>query len=258
MEQTNLTVENSTSKANDLTDKPDERKANDLTDKPEDKPEEHKANDLTDKSSLMKKILSAYKYINDDSNVPIWQKTEKEVRRDISQSKYTIDMNNILQQAIEMKKANCDEIIWKKVDLLADTVNMGFAYMIKSLDENLPVSELPSMHRFKLICHILKITPDNKLLPIFEYFINDEFTKDIKLKSPPYYLRTSLTIVEIREHIHERLPKIKEMITLLIKSSIIKTKIINTIPIDEIDQFIANHIAEYNQKNTIDLSQYVK
>jgi hypothetical protein len=106
-----------------------------------------------------------------------------------------------------------------RVESIPLFINDAFSYLIKKLDSEAPIKELPNnMMKYNLICGVVGIKQSDEIYKLFRQCINDEFIIDLRIMFPPYYSRSTLTKKEIETKIKEVIePMCKRILELLIK-----------------------------------------
>lgn len=174
--------------------------------------------------NLLKSILKIYKFIFKPMRKQLYEKTEKDITDDVMSAKFNMDLDKFVKESYAeiLNNKNSDKLLFSKISLIPVFLDFCFIYYAHYFDEEAPFYKLPNtIFKFKLVSSSL-----NKNNPIytaidktFEEIILDETVKDMRIESPPYYLRNSLPTGELKNKITNHInPIFKKLMNLLLSS----------------------------------------
>jgi hypothetical protein len=177
-----------------------------------------------DRTKLLAKILDMYKFIFKQEKKQIWEKTAADIDDDVMSAKYDLNLDNIVKESYaEILNANqITELINKKTAMIPILLDFCYVYYVGNFDEDAPFHRLPTTHlKYCLITRALHAYGTDiyaNINSIFEQIINNTFFKDLRIETPPYYLRTELTQTEIKEKLAIVVkPICKDLVNYLLK-----------------------------------------
>jgi hypothetical protein len=166
-------------------------------------------------------LLKLYKFIFSGNKKAIWEKTEEELKDDILNTSYSLDISKILEQHLleikqfEKQKENFN----KRLSAIPVFIDFAYLFYVQHYDVSAPVYKLPAyLNKYKMITYCLKAPINDDLYACFEQCIENNFLSELRVENPPFYLTTDLSEKEIKEKIELIVkPLCKDILTQLLK-----------------------------------------
>lgn len=160
-----------------------------------------------DKLSHMKVLLTSYKFCfpSKKVNKPIVEKTEQEVLEELTNTKISLDIGDMIQeQSDAIKNYYIEEKLFsKRVAEIPVFIDFAYLYYVWCYDSEAPIHKLPnSIFKFNMLSSALGVSQD-KLNNAFAQCIENPFIRDLRIEKPPFTMRTDLSKDEIRKKINE-------------------------------------------------------
>jgi hypothetical protein len=173
------------------------------------------------RENLLCTILSMTKFISTS--------TAKHVHKTLVKSKATKDMIHLNESLTSFILNQQDEItsiqdygliVQEKLKLLPVLIDFCYVYYVHSFDDNAPFHKLPmTVAKLRMILSALHAYGNHyaQVNSIFELIIENQILTDMRIETPPYYMRTDLTDKEIEEKLNLLvIPAIKDLLKELI------------------------------------------
>lgn len=168
-----------------------------------------------DRPNLLQSIIKLYKYIF--VNKPEEEPVDLPIQALNDTQPLDLDINKVLISSYEkiIQQKKYEKELPDRLHKIPIIIDFMFHYYI-SKDAFAPVYSFPkTLLKYKLLTSVIK--KDTVVDDIFTNFYNDQFIKDVLVKSPPYHIRIECTAEEIIKNIKEQSTKFKVLLDYIIR-----------------------------------------
>jgi hypothetical protein len=156
------------------------------------------------KKQHMNTLFKLYKFIFQKYEKTIWDKDNKEVVDDIVNTSFSLDFTQLMEEQSKnvYKQLFKSKTLHKRIEAIPAYIDFAYLYYLRYLDSSAPIHKLPTtLFKYKLLMHSLG-EPYNELQACFEKCIENKFMSELRVETPPFYLRTELSEAQIEEKIN--------------------------------------------------------
>lgn len=154
-----------------------------------------------DRKRIINTITSMYKFIFSSEKKQIWEKSANDIQDDVMSAKYNLDLDKIVKESYAdiLNAESRTKLIQKKTQMIPALLDFCYVYYVKFYNGEAPFYKVP-MSKLKLRFILSTLKANNETINgLFEKIIEDKFLAELRQEIPPYYLRTELSIDEIKE-----------------------------------------------------------
>ncbi len=153
------------------------------------------------KKSHMNILFKLYKFIFEEVKKATWEKTEQDVSDDIMSSNFSLDFTQLMEDNSRniYRQLFRNKMFQKRISAIPVFIDFAYLYYVQYLDSSAPIHKLPmTLFKYKLLMHSLNAMQDD-LYACFEQCIENKFIRELRIETPPFYLRTDMTDEQVKE-----------------------------------------------------------
>lgn len=170
------------------------------------------------KKQHMNTLFKLYKFIFQKYEKTIWDKNNKDVIDDIANTSFSLNFTQLMEEQSKnaYKQLFKSKTLHKRIEAIPAYIDFAYLYYLRYLDSSAPIHKLPTTKfKYKLLMYSLGV-PYNELHACFEKCIENKFLSELRVETPPFYLRTELSEAQIEEKINTVVqPLCKQLLKLI-------------------------------------------
>lgn len=174
------------------------------------------------REKLLKTIIKLYKYIFKKPAKPLWEKTKDELSS--LDTGFTLNLQSIIKESYDQIHTieGSEKIIQTKTEFLPVMLDFCYIYYIHYFDDNAPFHKLPTtVFKYNLIVNTLRANGNplyDEINKTFKKILESNLFTQMRMETPPFYLRTHLSPGQIEDDIQEIIkPVCKKLMDNLLK-----------------------------------------